>query len=48
MKVSQEKGQLYIPWDLAHGERGAGRDIGPYSSLIFEVELISIEDQADK
>jgi len=42
------KWQLFIPSDLAYGERGAGRDIGPYSTLIFEVELISIEDQAGK
>ena len=42
------KWQLFIPPDLAYGERGAGRDIGPYSTLIFEVELISIEDQAAK
>ncbi len=48
MKVSREKGQLYIPSDFAYGERGAGRDIGPYSILIFEVELISVKDQADK
>jgi FKBP-type peptidyl-prolyl cis-trans isomerase FklB len=37
------KWQLFIPPDLAYGSRGAGADIGPDETLIFEVELLSIE-----
>lgn len=37
------KWKLYIPQNLAYGQRGAGEKIKPYSALIFEVELISIE-----
>lgn len=37
------KWTLYVPYDLAYGDRGAGPKIGPYSTLIFEVELISID-----
>jgi FKBP-type peptidyl-prolyl cis-trans isomerase len=38
------KWQLFVPADLAYGARGAGNDIGPNATLIFEVELESIKD----
>ncbi len=34
---------MFIPSDLAYGPRGAGRDIGPDATLIFEVELLDIK-----
>jgi FKBP-type peptidyl-prolyl cis-trans isomerase FklB len=37
------KWQLFIPADLAYGQRGAGGDIGPGATLIFEIELLSIK-----
>jgi FKBP-type peptidyl-prolyl cis-trans isomerase FklB len=42
------KWQLFVPPDLAYGERGAGADIGPGATLIFEVELMSIADKSQE
>jgi FKBP-type peptidyl-prolyl cis-trans isomerase FklB len=39
------KWELYIPPDLAYGNRQAGPDIGPNSTLIFDVELVSIQEK---
>jgi FKBP-type peptidyl-prolyl cis-trans isomerase FklB len=39
------KWQVFIPSSLAYGDRGAGRDIGPHATLIFEIELVSIQEQ---
>ncbi len=42
------KWQLFIPSNLAYGPRGAGAEIGPDSTLIFEIELLSIQDKTKK
>lgn len=40
------KWQLFVPSELGFGPRGNGPDIGPNAALIFEVELLSIQDKA--
>jgi FKBP-type peptidyl-prolyl cis-trans isomerase FklB len=42
------KWQLFVPADLAYGERGAGGQIAPNATLIFEVELLSIRAKDPK
>lgn len=36
------KWKLFIPYQLAYGDRGAGGAIGPYQALVFEIELLAI------
>ena len=36
------KWKLYIPYQLAYGDRGAGGAIGPYQALVFDIELLAI------
>jgi FKBP-type peptidyl-prolyl cis-trans isomerase FklB len=37
------KWRVYLPYDLAYGEHGSGPKIGPYATLIFEIELLEIQ-----
>jgi FKBP-type peptidyl-prolyl cis-trans isomerase FklB len=47
LKLMKEgaKWQLFIPSDLAFGERGAGTLIGPNATLIIEVEVVSVQEK---
>jgi len=37
--------QVFVPPQLAYAERGAGRDIGPNATLIYDIELIAVDPQ---
>lgn len=37
------KWQLFIPYELAYGDRSAGKEIKPFSALIFDIELVDID-----
>jgi len=39
------KWQVFIPSDLAYGERGAGANIGPNETLIFDIELVKVQSK---
>ncbi len=42
------KWEVYIPSNMAYGERGAGKAIGPNQTLIFTIELVDFEKPASK
>ncbi len=44
LQIMKEGGkyELYIPSDLAYGQRGGGQKIGPNETLIFEIELLEV------
>lgn len=42
------KWQVFIPSDLAYGPRGAGANIGPNETLVFDIELLEVKAQEKK
>ncbi len=44
MKVNEQR-RLFVPSEFAYGEQGAGELIGPNTDLIFDIELISIDNE---
>lgn len=42
LMVVGDKWRIHVPHDLAYGEQGAGAAIGPFSTLVFDVELLDI------
>jgi len=42
MMTEGSKWRLYVPYNLAYGERGSQGAIPPYSTLVFDVELLAI------
>ena len=42
MMKEGSKWRLYVPHELAYGEQGAGGAIAPYSTLVFDVELLDV------
>jgi FKBP-type peptidyl-prolyl cis-trans isomerase len=38
------KWQLVVPSNIAYGERGTGAQVGPYQTLLFDVELVGIKE----
>jgi FKBP-type peptidyl-prolyl cis-trans isomerase FklB len=40
------KWQIFVPSELGYGEKGAGRDIGPNATLIYEIDLLAVNPQS--
>lgn len=43
LMTTGSKWRLYVPYNLAYGEQGAGGKIGPFTTLIFDIELLEIK-----